>query len=208
MRSGLYLGILKQCIIFALHRVKAKNKQVTLACIFAGGKTFFPLCLSFHWENIPPKKLVIGITLHRNKVLLSHENTSLLVSENTFTHPQIWCWLTTQDSWFFFIFGKWGIPSCELLKVVTLYPASSVGGDLALYFAGSKNPQFSLTVKIWVLFVKVMLDWIIVIIGSFKIPNLIYLQNIYIITFFNRKQKISPSFLTFMLPGQVKLKIY
>lgn len=138
---------------------------------------FFPHSLSFHWKNIPLKKLVIGITLHWNKILLSHENTSLLISENTFTDPQTWCWFTTQDSWFFFIFGKWGIPSHELLKVVTLYPALSVSGDLALYFAGSNNPQVSLTVKISVLFVKVMLDWITVITGSSKIPNLTYLQN-------------------------------
>lgn len=134
-------------------------------------KDFFSPLACLFTEKTPLKKLVVGITLHRNKVLLSLENTSLLVSENTFTHPQIWCWLTTQDFWYFFIFGKWGIPSCELLKVVTLYPAPSVSGDLAFYFAGSKNPQVSLAVKIWVLFVKVMLDWIIVITGSSKIPN-------------------------------------
>lgn len=40
MRPGLYLGILKKYIIFALPGVKAKEKQVTWACIFAGESLF------------------------------------------------------------------------------------------------------------------------------------------------------------------------
>lgn len=115
MRSRLYLGILKKCIIFALPSVKAKDKQVTSSYMFAGGKIFFPLACLFT-EKTPLKKLVVGITLHRNKVLLSHENTSLPVSDNTFTHPQICYLLITQDSWYFFIFGKIRNSSCELLK--------------------------------------------------------------------------------------------
>lgn len=161
-------------------------------------KDFSPPSLPFHWENIALKKLKSGITLHRNKELFSHENTNPLVSENTFMQSQIWCWLATQDSCFSLFLDNEESP-CELLKVVALYPAPFVIGELTPYIAQSKNPQVSLVVKIQVPFVKVISDWIIVITGSSKIPHFIYLQNKTFIFqhFLIESKEISPRFLTF-----------
>lgn len=47
---------------------------------------------------------------------------------------------------------------CEILKIVALYPAYFVVGDLALHIAGNKKDQVSLAVKMGVLSVKVMSD--------------------------------------------------
>ena len=63
--------------------------------------------------------------------------------KNTFMQSQIWCWLATQDFCVSLFLDNEEFP-CELLKVVALYPAPFVIGELTLYIAWSKNPQVSL----------------------------------------------------------------
>ena len=90
------------------------------------------------------------------------------------------------DCCFFFFCKQWGV-SLWTLKCCCIISSAFVVGDLALDIAGSKNPEVSLAVKVWVLSVKVMSNWNTAIMRSSKIPSFIYLQNeIFVLTHYHR----------------------